>query len=391
MPRSFSGTTTGTSLLGDVAGDFLLRITAGPQAGRMVRLSSAKCTVGSAPYCTLRLHGPEVQPVHCVILHGKNRSVVRRWSGSTLLNDRTFEDMPLAAGDRLSVGPVEFQVVELPGKLREAADAMRRANKELNYDRSALSGLTNRLELANRQGRRRLRAAVAKLRKYQMRLAEMEGRRRLQTEELAQLQLERGRIEALDRDVQSRRAECESRRLTLAAEEKLLLEQAERMRTLAKQASHDREAAQDAWEAKRAELAKAEADVQARVAGTANEEERLRAEAERLRKLEAEISRRTTELEAQAQVHADRMARDAARLCDLETREASLNRALAELEKSRSELTARTAELGAQAAELKVREAGISKGAAQHSSSLVEREQMLTAREAEQARSLAQT
>ncbi len=258
------------SLLGRLDGEFVLRITAGPQCGRLVRLSSAKCTVGSAPFCTLRLHGADVQPVHCVILHGRGRSVVRRWSDATLLNDRTFDDMPLAAGDRLSVGPIELQVVELPGKkLHEALGAVKRFGKELQADRGRLGDLKGRLDLANRQGRRRLRAAVAKLRKYQMRLAEAEGRRRLQTEEQAQLALERTRLEALDREVQARLAECERRRETLAAEEKLLLEQAERMRTLAKQSSQDREAAQEALTQRRAELAAAEARLQEQLAQAA--------------------------------------------------------------------------------------------------------------------------
>ncbi|MBA4018394.1 MAG: hypothetical protein C0483_14605 [Pirellula sp.] len=378
------------SLLGRLDGEFVLRITAGPQCGRLVRLSSAKCTIGSAPFCTLRLHGPEVQPVHCVILHGRGRSVVRRWSDATLLNDRTFDDLPLAAGDRLSVGPIELQVVELPGKkLQEALGAFKRFGKELQADRDRVGDLKGRLDLANRQGRRRLRAAVAKLRKYQMRLAEAEGRRRLQTEEQAQLSLERARLETLQREVQTRLEESDRRRGTLAAEEKLLLEQAERMRTLAKQSSQDREAAQEALAQRRAELAAAEARLQEQLASAAAQVANAQTEAARLQAVDADLTRRAAELEQQSQAHAERMARDAARICDLESREEQLTQALAELQQSRNEITGRTAELGALAAELTVREANIARMSTQQASTITARDQSAADREAALAREAA--
>src|SRR5689334_16559959 len=76
------------SLLGTSHGDLVLRMTNGPHAGRVVRLSSAKCSIGSAADCTLRLRGAGLDPVHCVILRGSRQTIVRRWSGDTRLNDR---------------------------------------------------------------------------------------------------------------------------------------------------------------------------------------------------------------------------------------------------------------------------------------------------------------
>ena len=51
-------------------------------------------------------------PVHCLILRGPNRTVVRRWSPNTRLNRRDFTESELEAGDCLSVGGIDLEVVE---------------------------------------------------------------------------------------------------------------------------------------------------------------------------------------------------------------------------------------------------------------------------------------
>ena len=93
--------------------DLLLRVCGSSNDGKLLRLRSAKCIIGSGPQCTLRLHNPRFQPVHCLILRGPNATVVRCWGRETLLNGRPFGDAPLATGDRLRVGPIELEVVEL--------------------------------------------------------------------------------------------------------------------------------------------------------------------------------------------------------------------------------------------------------------------------------------
>ncbi|MBN1854447.1 MAG: hypothetical protein JW829_17075 [Pirellulales bacterium] len=77
----------------------------------VAHLTSAKCTIGSAPTCTLHLTGQDIRPVHCLILRGRRETVVRRWAPDTLLNGKTYEDALLAAGDRLHIGPVELEVL----------------------------------------------------------------------------------------------------------------------------------------------------------------------------------------------------------------------------------------------------------------------------------------
>ncbi len=101
-----------TSLLDAPAGDLVLRICGTSRNGQVVRLRSPKCAIGSGPACTLRLLARGVRPAHCLIVRGPAATVVRRWSADTLLNGRNFTDAPLAAGDRLSLGPLELEVVE---------------------------------------------------------------------------------------------------------------------------------------------------------------------------------------------------------------------------------------------------------------------------------------
>ena len=68
----------------------------------------------SAVGCTLRLRGEGIEPLHCLILSGKNGTIVRRNSPRTYLNGGPFEDAALHPGDILRVGPVELLVVACP-------------------------------------------------------------------------------------------------------------------------------------------------------------------------------------------------------------------------------------------------------------------------------------
>jgi hypothetical protein len=104
--------TVNPSVLDSALGDLVLRIQGSNHNGQVLRLKSAKCTIGSGPNCTLRLRSRDVDPLHCLILRGPNGAVIRRWSPDTRLNGRTFTDAPLCAGDRLSIGSLEFEIVE---------------------------------------------------------------------------------------------------------------------------------------------------------------------------------------------------------------------------------------------------------------------------------------
>lgn len=50
--------------------------------------------------------------MHCLIVRGEAGAYVRRWAPDTRLNGTGFDDAVLRSGDRLSIGPIEFCVVE---------------------------------------------------------------------------------------------------------------------------------------------------------------------------------------------------------------------------------------------------------------------------------------
>ena len=106
-------TTEPHPLLDTFTGDLVLRISGPSRSGQVVRLASAKCTVGSAPHCTLRLVAHGVAPLHCLLLRGPAATIVRCWSADTRLNDKSFTDALLSRGDRLSIGPIELEVLDV--------------------------------------------------------------------------------------------------------------------------------------------------------------------------------------------------------------------------------------------------------------------------------------
>jgi hypothetical protein len=89
-----------------------LRVCGTPQDGRLVRLNGVKCSIGSDSQCTLRLRAAGVSPFHCLIVRGPERTIVRRWSDDTRLNGEPFTAAMLHVGDHLTVGSVEFEVVD---------------------------------------------------------------------------------------------------------------------------------------------------------------------------------------------------------------------------------------------------------------------------------------
>ena len=113
---------------------------------------------------------------HCLILRGNEHTVVRRLSADTLLNGAAFFDAPLHPGDRLAVGPVEFEVLE--GFAAETAQAESQATSIAGLESSETAEppvfeersrrferrrLEDRLKLANSQSRLRLRKMIKRL------------------------------------------------------------------------------------------------------------------------------------------------------------------------------------------------------------------------------------
>jgi len=269
-----------------VTGDLVFRVCGSSRDGQIVRLKSDKCTIGSASRCTLRLRARGIQPLHCLILRGTGGTVVRRWATDTRLNGYAFTDADLSAGDRLSVGRVELEVVE-PGHCRTAQPSRPAADQEQRLKKQRLDEKSTQLD-----------ARAAELARQQQQFEQ-----RQQHWEAERIEAERW-LDDRNEEIHSRQAELESRRNTLEEERRRW--QAERESGDTQTAEQTRQADADnaeleqqrqeleqqrrQWEAERAEAEKQLAERSAEIDGSwaelesrrnALEEERHRWQAER--------------------------------------------------------------------------------------------------------------
>lgn len=99
-------------LLGTCSNLLTFRVRGSHYDGRILRIRSSKCLIGSAPECTLRLRGAGVSPLHCLVLRGRSGTFVCRWSPDTTLNGHGFDQAPLLPGDHLEIGPIVLEVLE---------------------------------------------------------------------------------------------------------------------------------------------------------------------------------------------------------------------------------------------------------------------------------------
>lgn len=81
-------------------------------SGLLLPLDARKITIGGGCNCTLRLGDDGVRPLHCLVTCDPNGLTVRRWSDDTLLNGELFSEAALTIGDRLTVGPVDLELVD---------------------------------------------------------------------------------------------------------------------------------------------------------------------------------------------------------------------------------------------------------------------------------------
>ena len=152
--------------LGEPTGELTLKIQHGKNCSREVRVTSSKCSIGSAAGCTIELCEPGVQPVHCVILRGAGKTVVRRWAPNAWLNGQHFVDAELNSGDELRIAGVTIQVffaseTFFAGRPQSTPRGASRATDTREFDDAAtLSTLVMRLQEAESRVQQ-LQAAVA--------------------------------------------------------------------------------------------------------------------------------------------------------------------------------------------------------------------------------------
>ncbi len=250
------------SFKGPASGALGLRICGGEYDGRIVRLVSRKCTIGSSRQCTLRLVARGVEPFHCLIVRGMHGMAIRRWSRETRLNGRMFLDSPLHVGDRVGIGSLELEVVEGSYPPTEpAVDAPPLGSTELDELRVRIAALHEQLvqqtqtlaeersrneDLASQSSRQAHQHEEAQQTIEQLRRLHDEANQRLanlqneQTASLQQWQIERAELETQLDLLRNQAAEALSKLADQVAGEKAQAEETAKRR--------------ETWEATHAQL-----------------------------------------------------------------------------------------------------------------------------------------
>ena len=214
-----------------------------------MRLKSSKCTIGSGPRCTLRLRAGGVAPLHCLILRGPATTVVRRWAADTRLNYESFTDATLLPGDRLSLGPIELEVLSVgivPTTVQPPQEAEKPLNspnepnlladverQSLDQQRAAVSAEQSELEIQRTaladerqqwesQRDEAVAQEVARTDQFDARLAELESERRAFQQQREQWQTEqteaKRQLDEQRQDLAARLSELDAQRGVLDEE-----------------------------------------------------------------------------------------------------------------------------------------------------------------------------
>ncbi len=371
-----------SSILSSNPGFLVLRVRGATRDGQVVRLQSTKCTIGSGPHCTLRLRADNIGAVHCLILRGPSRTVVRRWSPDTRLNGRDFTESALQAGDCLSIGAIELEVVET-AQLGLPNENLREQQRMIDQQLAQIQGRLRSLDeqqvecdatKSNFQARQsELDLLQAK---WESQKAQSQADLATRAAELDALQVE---LDSACAALDNERSEWESRRgkaLTARSTEaeQLAAQQAEL--NLQRRALEDQQAAwetrkseledqQAAWETRKSEIAEQAAAHEAELQRLREEfesarevlaGERLRWESQQnealaARSTEAEqLEAQQAELNLQRRALEDQQAAWGTRKSELEAQQAAWETRKSELEAQQAAWEARKSELEAQQA-----------------------------------------
>lgn len=119
-----------------------LKVTEGSNAGKEIIINSDKFLIGRADECNLRPHSDAISRRHCVII--KTDKVVgvrdlKSRNGTEVNGEKITGDKRLKHGDRLTVGPLQFEVMLI--KTEAVADKPK--SKSANVESSAMGGMVS--------------------------------------------------------------------------------------------------------------------------------------------------------------------------------------------------------------------------------------------------------
>lgn len=326
----------GAPLLASADETLSLRVCTGPLAGRVLRVTAPPCSIGPAEQCTFRVAGGPEDAVWCLISWSENGIVARSYCPHVLLNGQGFDEAPLAAGDRLSIGGVELEILS-PSEALAAAENGHTDQRVRNLPAPWAAGQAEAWppepeETAQRNGRREHPLAA---RRPPWRRSALRGS--LLDRRLAALQSRHDRLpadtRALDRGV-ARLAQAQQAAETLADLERLRDEL-----QVAQAALAERQRVVDVAEG---ELKRQAGQVEQQREWLSREQSRLEADETAIREQAAELAGRWEQL----------TARQAETAAELQRQRESLQLAEESLDRQRRSLNAETAGLKQRRAEL---------------------------------------
>lgn len=103
--------------------DVKLRVLAGKHVGKEIPLARPKFLIGRAEDCHLRAGSDLISRHHCVISVGDREVTIKDFGSrnGTVVNEETISgETALRTGDRLRVGPLEFEVVVVQAAAKPA-------------------------------------------------------------------------------------------------------------------------------------------------------------------------------------------------------------------------------------------------------------------------------
>ena len=295
--------------------------------GHALGLLPGKTTIGSSPRCNLRIERPGVQPLHCLIIEAEDGLRIRNWTENTKLNGIPFEESPLVAGDCLSLGSVELDVIdrraEVSQLVTESAVVVSKDAELMRAGRDHARIRSRRLLVALRHERTahdELRQQIAGLRQRDVQnKAVVEAYELLSKEHdhlhaeadqlrerLQQLTEERAAVEGAWQELSAESVTLDESRQSMADENATLLARLDEAQQLLERAQQERSSFANSAaevELERAAKLRAEADVAAAIAdGKRQLEEQEHRFAEQARQFSESIRLLEQELAATGEI-----------------------------------------------------------------------------------------
>jgi hypothetical protein len=136
---------------------FRLRIVGGNYDGQCLQSEDCEITIGSDPESTFVFDRPDVHPLHCLIEHIHQTTILDSRQGAVLVNGQNVTNRTLTIGDQIQIGGVTLHVENL----RNGDRAYRGiGDNELN----GATGFTVNTNKSRRIGKRRVAVLIEQLR-----------------------------------------------------------------------------------------------------------------------------------------------------------------------------------------------------------------------------------